>query len=229
MDCCQNNRMLRQCPSGIAQQPPHHAIAVSTAMQNSHKNSVHSSVVGKQLEQKKSNSPAQLHLPVLDLFWASFFVSVQLISLLLISSGLASSWVSSSPPCSWSLLGELLRECPAHLPALDLFWASFFVSVQLTSLFLISSGRASSWVSSSPPCSWSLLGELLRECPAHLPVLDLFWASFFVSVQLTSLFLISSGRASSWVSSSTSLLLISSGRDSSWVSSSPPCSWSLLG
>ena len=34
MDRRQNNRMLRQCPSGIAQRPPHHATAVPTAMQN---------------------------------------------------------------------------------------------------------------------------------------------------------------------------------------------------
>ena len=42
----QNNKMLGQCPSGIAQRPPHHAIAVPTAMQNSHKDNVHSSAVG---------------------------------------------------------------------------------------------------------------------------------------------------------------------------------------
>ena len=57
-------------------------------MQNSHKDNVRSSAVGKQLKQKKSKSPAQLHLPALDLFWASFFVSVQLTSLLLSSPGL---------------------------------------------------------------------------------------------------------------------------------------------
>ena len=34
VDRRQNNRMLRQCPSGIAQRPPHHAIAVPTATQN---------------------------------------------------------------------------------------------------------------------------------------------------------------------------------------------------
>ena len=34
VDRRQNNRMLRQCPSGIAQRPPHHAIAVPTAMRN---------------------------------------------------------------------------------------------------------------------------------------------------------------------------------------------------
>ena len=33
-------------------------------------------------------SLAQHHLPVLDLFWASFFAGVQLTSLLLISAGL---------------------------------------------------------------------------------------------------------------------------------------------
>ena len=30
----QNNRMSRQCPSGIAQRPPHRAAAVPTAMKN---------------------------------------------------------------------------------------------------------------------------------------------------------------------------------------------------
>ena len=34
VDRRQNNRMLKQCPSGIAQRPPHHAVAVPTAMQN---------------------------------------------------------------------------------------------------------------------------------------------------------------------------------------------------
>ena len=59
-------------------------------MQNSHKDNVRSSAVGKQLKRKKSNSLslAQHHLPPLDLFWASFFVRVQLTSLLLISPGL---------------------------------------------------------------------------------------------------------------------------------------------
>ena len=54
-------------------------------MQNSHKDNVRRSAVRKQLKQKKSNSPAGHHLPPLDLFWASFFVRVQLTSLLLIS------------------------------------------------------------------------------------------------------------------------------------------------
>ena len=34
VDRRQNNRMLRQCPPGTAQQLPYHAIAVQTAMQN---------------------------------------------------------------------------------------------------------------------------------------------------------------------------------------------------
>ena len=34
VDRRKNNQMLRQCPSGIAQRPPHHAIAVPTGMQN---------------------------------------------------------------------------------------------------------------------------------------------------------------------------------------------------
>ena len=85
----------RQCPSGIAQRPPHHATAVPTAMQNRvTKKNVRSSAVGKQLKQKKSSSlssPA-LYLPALDLsVWASFFVTAS----------------SSSPPsrsCAWTLL-----------------------------------------------------------------------------------------------------------------------------
>ena len=68
VDRRQNNKMLRQCPPGIAQQLPYHAIAVLTAMQNSHKDNVRSSAVGKQPKRKKSNSQAQLHLPALDLF-----------------------------------------------------------------------------------------------------------------------------------------------------------------
>ena len=58
--------------------------------EQSHKDNVRSSAVGKQLKRKKSNSLslAQLRLPVLDLFWANFFVRVQLTSLLLISPGL---------------------------------------------------------------------------------------------------------------------------------------------
>ena len=111
MEGRQNNKMLRQCPSSIVQRPPHHATAVPAAMQNSHKDNVRSSAVGKQLKQKKSNSQAELHLPALDLFWANswvqhlwvlllispgpaeasnFFVRVQLTSLLLISPGLCS-------------------------------------------------------------------------------------------------------------------------------------------
>ena len=34
VDRRQNHKMLRECPSGITQRPPHHAIAVPTAMQN---------------------------------------------------------------------------------------------------------------------------------------------------------------------------------------------------
>ena len=34
VDRHQNNKMLRQCPSGIRQQLPHHAIAVPTARLN---------------------------------------------------------------------------------------------------------------------------------------------------------------------------------------------------
>ena len=68
-----NIKMLRQCPSGIAQRPPHHTITVPTAMQNRviTLDNVRSSAVGKQLKQKKSNSLAQHHLPALDFLWAS--------------------------------------------------------------------------------------------------------------------------------------------------------------
>ena len=89
VDHHQNNRILRQCPPGIAQQPLHQAIAVPTATQNRVTKTM--SVVpplGKQLKQKKSNSQAQHHLPALDFFCANFFVRVQLTSLLLISPGL---------------------------------------------------------------------------------------------------------------------------------------------
>ena len=44
VDRRQNNRMLRQCPSGIAQRPPHHAVAVQN--RSSHKDSVRSSAFG---------------------------------------------------------------------------------------------------------------------------------------------------------------------------------------
>ena len=108
VDRCQNNKMLRQCPSSIVQQLLYHAVAVPTAARNSHKDNVCSSASGKQLKQKKSNSQAQLHLPALHLFWANlwvqqhlppldfacpakasnFFLRVQLTSLLLILPGL---------------------------------------------------------------------------------------------------------------------------------------------
>ena len=74
VDRRQNNRMLTQCPPGIAQQLPYHAIAVLTAMQNSHKDNVRSSAAEKQLKRKKANSQAQLHIPALDLIWANLWV-----------------------------------------------------------------------------------------------------------------------------------------------------------
>ena len=49
--------------------------------EQSHKDNVRSSAVGKQLKQKRSNSLslpiAQLQLPTLDPFWANFFVRVK--------------------------------------------------------------------------------------------------------------------------------------------------------
>ena len=57
--------------------------------EQSHRDNVRSSAVGKQLRQK-SNS----HFPALDLFWVCVFVRVQLTSLLFISPGLFSSFCS---------------------------------------------------------------------------------------------------------------------------------------
>ena len=67
--------------------------------EQSHKDNVRSFAAGKQLKQKKPNSlsVAQHHLPALDLFWASFFVRVQLTSLFLISPGLLPFYVSVMP------------------------------------------------------------------------------------------------------------------------------------
>ena len=98
VDRRQNNRMLIKAVS------VRHC-AATTALRNccpkcyakqSHKDNVRSSAVGKQLKQKKSDSLslslslslAQHHLPALELFWTSFFLRVQLTSLLLISPGL---------------------------------------------------------------------------------------------------------------------------------------------
>ena len=74
MDRRQNNKMLRQCPLGIAQQLVYYAIAVSTAVRNSHKDNVRSSAVEKQLKQKKSDFQDQLHLHTVDLLRANLRV-----------------------------------------------------------------------------------------------------------------------------------------------------------
>ena len=66
--------MSKQCPLAIAQQLVYYATAVSTAVRNSHKDNVCWSAVEKQLMQKKSNFHAQLHLPILDIFWANLKV-----------------------------------------------------------------------------------------------------------------------------------------------------------
>ena len=90
VDRCQNNRMLRQCLASIAQQPPHHTIVVPTSMQNRviKTMSIALPLGNNQNKRSPTLSLAQHHLPALDLFWASFFVRVQLTSLLLISPGL---------------------------------------------------------------------------------------------------------------------------------------------
>ena len=87
VDRCQKNRMLRQCLSGIARQPPHHTTAVPTATQNRVTMSI-APPLGNNWS-KRSPTLSQHHLPALDLFWASFFMRVQLTSLLLISPGLS--------------------------------------------------------------------------------------------------------------------------------------------
>ena len=57
VDRRQNNRMLRQCPSGIAQRPQHHAIAVPTAVLNRVTKTMSvAPPLGSKLKQKKSNS-----------------------------------------------------------------------------------------------------------------------------------------------------------------------------
>ena len=86
MDRRQNKRMLRQCPSGIAQRPPHHAIAVPTAMQNrvTKTMSVALPMGNNWSKRSPTLSLVQHHLHALDLFWASFFMRVQLTYLLLI-------------------------------------------------------------------------------------------------------------------------------------------------
>ena len=70
--------------SGIAQRPPHHAIAVPTAMQNrvTETMSVAPPLGNDWNKRSPTLSLAQHHQ--FDLFWASFFVRVQLTSLLLI-------------------------------------------------------------------------------------------------------------------------------------------------
>ena len=106
VDRRQNNRMFKLRQSvrhRVATTAPRNCCPDCYAEQ-SHKDSVRSSAVGKQPKQNKSNSPAENHLPALDLFWASFFVRVQVTSLLLISPGLCQkalwSWYIYIGPCS---------------------------------------------------------------------------------------------------------------------------------
>ena len=89
-----------QCPSGIALRPQHHAIAVPTTMQNRVTKTM--SVVPPLGNNWSRRSPtlsliAQHHLPALDLFWASYFLRVQLTSLLLISP----EWLLAKRPGSF--------------------------------------------------------------------------------------------------------------------------------
>ena len=67
-----NNRMLikavsvRHCAATTAPR----SCCPNCYAEQSHRDNVRSSAAGKQLKQKKSISPAQHHLPALDLFWA---------------------------------------------------------------------------------------------------------------------------------------------------------------
>ena len=61
---------VRHCAATTA--PP--SCCPNCYAEHSHKDSVNSSAVGKQMKRKKSNSQAQLHLPALDLFWANLRV-----------------------------------------------------------------------------------------------------------------------------------------------------------
>ena len=83
----QNNKILRQCPSSIAERPQHHAIncCPNCYAEQSHKDNIRSSAVGKQLKQM-SNS-LSLYSPAPP-------------SLLLISRGLCFSIPLSSCLCT---------------------------------------------------------------------------------------------------------------------------------
>ena len=72
VDHRQNNRMLRQCSSGIAATTAPRSCCPNCYAEQSHRDNVRSSAVGKQLKQKKPNSQAQIHLSALDLVWANF-------------------------------------------------------------------------------------------------------------------------------------------------------------
>ena len=88
VDRRQNNKMLSQCPSGIAQRPPHHAIAVPTAMQNRVTMSVAPPLGNKWSKKSPTLQPSSTSLLLISSVWTSFFVRVHLTSLLLISPGL---------------------------------------------------------------------------------------------------------------------------------------------
>ena len=99
-----------QCPSGIAQRPQHHVIAVPTAIQNRVTKTMSvASWLGN--EAKEVQLSLSIYSPALDLFRASFFLRVQLTSLLLILPGLlylnTCSCVSRHP--HWVTPGRIRR------------------------------------------------------------------------------------------------------------------------
>ena len=104
VDRRQNNKMLRQRPSGIAQQLPYHAIAVPTAVQSrvTKTMSVAPPLGNSGSERSPALKPSSTSLLLISsgLSWGSSTSSLLLISLDP-QKRLTSSWESSSPPSSW--------------------------------------------------------------------------------------------------------------------------------
>ena len=131
VDRRQNNRMLKQCPSGIAQRLPHHAIAVPTAMQNRVTKTI--SVAPPLGDNWSKRSPA---------------LKPSSTSLLLISSGL--TWGSSTTslllisPRPAKVSNFLLRVQLTSLLLISPFFSFFFSSV-LISLLITGLWRPWAW------------------------------------------------------------------------------------
>ena len=72
--------VLRLCPLAIAQRLVHYAIAVSTAVLDSHKDNVRCNAVEEQPEAKEDqlSQPTSTSLYTHDLFWANLRVQLHL-------------------------------------------------------------------------------------------------------------------------------------------------------